>query len=71
MTTQDNGVAAIVDQVETVTDILMDFLLTICEDEIVNLEGLWSESSVHVLVAFWFFNPKVLAILYLKGMVKL
>mgnify|MGYP001791587834 FL=1 len=40
MTTQDTGVAAIVDQVESVTDILIEFLLKICEDEIVNLEGL-------------------------------
>lgn len=40
MTTQDSGVSAIVDQVESVTDILMDYLLKICEDEIVNLEGL-------------------------------
>ena len=42
MSTQSNGVSAIVDQVETVTDILMEFLLKICEDEIVNLEGLSS-----------------------------
>mgnify|MGYP001793907978 FL=1 len=45
MTTQDTGVAAIVDQVESVTDILIDFLLKICEDEIVNLEGLISNTN--------------------------
>lgn len=42
MSTQDNGVAAIVDLVEFSTDVLIDFLLKICEDEIVNLEGLYS-----------------------------
>ena len=41
MSTQSNGVSAIVNEVESVTDILMEFLLKICEDEIVNLEGMW------------------------------
>lgn len=39
MSTQTNGVSAILDLVELTTDVLLDFLLTVCEDEIVNLEG--------------------------------
>lgn len=39
MTTQATGVTAIIAQVEVTTDALMEFLLVVCEDEIVNLEG--------------------------------